>query len=114
MSLTASPKRESGANRMDHHFLRNATTQSGLKKTDFKGSKIDFKGLEEIVIIREDLNRKKTFSFGHCLNHLNPPSPPSLELRILYILYNILYICNLKKQLKVQYIGIFEEIDSFY
>ena len=38
----------------------------------------------------------------------------SLELRILYILYNILYICNLKKQLKVQYIGIFEEIDSFY
>ena len=38
----------------------------------------------------------------------------SLELRILYVLYNILYICNLKKQLKVQYIGIFEEIDSFY
>ena len=31
-----------------------------------------------------------------------------------YVLYNILYICNLKKQLKVQYIGIFEEIDSFY
>ena len=38
----------------------------------------------------------------------------SLELKILYILYDILYICNLKKQLKVQYIGIFEEIDSFY
>ena len=38
----------------------------------------------------------------------------SLELKVLYILYNILYICNLKKQLKVQYIGIFEEIDSFY
>ena len=72
MSLTASPKRESGANKIDHHFLRNATTQSGLKKTDFKGSKIDFKGLEEIVIIREDLNRKKTFSFGHCPNHLTP------------------------------------------
>ena len=115
MSLTASPKRESGANRMDHHFLRNATTQSGLKKTDFKGSKIDFKGLEEIVIIREDLNRKKTFSFGHCPNHLNPPPDPnsgnlvlfiseikfqdlkvSLELKLLNILYNILYICNLK------------------
>ena len=44
MSLTASPKRESGANRIDHHFLRNATTQSGSKKTDFKGSK-------EIIII---------------------------------------------------------------
>ena len=38
----------------------------------------------------------------------------SLELKILYILYDILYICNLKKQLKAQYIGIFEEIDSFY
>ena len=25
---------------------------------------------------REDLNRKKTFSFGHCPNHLTPPSPP--------------------------------------
>ena len=67
--------------------------------------------------ISEHINRKKkTFSFGHCPNHLNP-SPPwpqfgqlgplfseveiqdlkvSLELRILYILYDILYICNLK------------------
>ena len=23
--------------------------------------------------LREDINRKKTFSFGHCPNHLNPP-----------------------------------------
>ena len=23
--------------------------------------------------LREDLNREKTFSFGHCPNHLNPP-----------------------------------------
>ena len=37
----------------------------------------------------------------------------SLELTILYILYNLLYICNLKNS-TVQYIGIFEEIDSFY
>ena len=36
----------------------------------------------------------------------------SLGLKILYIHYNIIY--NLKKQLKIQYIGIFEEIDSFY
>ena len=35
------------------------------------------------------------------------------QLRILYVLYNILYM-QPKKQLKVQYIGIFEEIDSFY
>ena len=62
--------------------------------------------------------RKKTFSFGHCPNYLKQKNPPhwpqfgqlghlfseveiqdlkvSLELRILYILYNILYICNLK------------------
>ena len=69
------------------------------------------------VPIREDINRKKTFSFGHCPNHLNPPTPltpiratwssffssvfqsqiqdlkVSLELSILYMLYNI---CNLK------------------
>ena len=25
-----------------------------------------------IIIIREDIRRKKTFSFGHCPNHLNP------------------------------------------
>ena len=58
---------------------------------------------------------KRTFSFGHCPNYLTPTPWPqfgqlgplfseveiqdlkvSLELRILYILYNILYICNLK------------------
>ena len=87
-----------------------------------------------IHLFREGFNEKKTFSFGHCPNYLNTPPPwprfgqldplfseveiqdlkVSLELRILYILYDIRYICNLKKQLKVQYIGIFEEIDSFY
>ena len=65
--------------------------------------------------IREGVNGKKTFSFGHCPNHLTPPPDPnsgnlvlffsevkiqdlkvSLELKLLYILYNILYICNLK------------------
>ena len=30
----------------------------------------DLKG--RIVEIREDNNRKKTFSFGHCPKHLNP------------------------------------------
>ena len=28
------------------------------------------------MTIREDINRKKTFSFGHCPNHLNPPPHP--------------------------------------
>ena len=57
--------------------------------------------------------KKKTFSFGHCPNHLNPsPLTPiratwsfflevkiqDLGLKILYILYNILYTCNLKVQ----------------
>ena len=65
--------------------------------------------------LREGVNWKKKFSFGHCPNYLTPPPWPqfgqlgplfseveiqdlkvSLELRILYILYNILYICNLK------------------
>ena len=49
MSLTASPKRGSGANRIDHHFSRNTTTQRGSKKTDFKG-------LEKILIIIIALN----------------------------------------------------------
>ena len=35
----------------------------------------------------------------------------SLELKILYILYKYM---QPKKQLKVQNIGIFQEIDSFY
>ena len=26
-----------------------------------------------VIAVREDLNWKKTFSFGHCPNHLNPP-----------------------------------------
>ena len=55
---------------------------------------------------REDINRKKTFSFGHCPNDLNPPPPlnpiraiwsffskevkVSLELKILYILYRVI------------------------
>ena len=57
-----------------------------------------------IKTIREGVNGKKTFSFGHCPNHLNPPPSPqfgqlgplfleveiqdlkvSLELRILYM-----------------------------
>ena len=88
--------------------------------------------LDKYLIIREGLNGKKTSSFGHCPNHLTPPPLTpfratwsffwevkiqdlkiSLELKILYVLYDILYICNLKT-VKVQYIGIFEEIDSFY
>ena len=28
------------------------------------------------LLLREDIRRKKTFSFGHCPNHLNPPSWP--------------------------------------
>ena len=28
------------------------------------------------VSIREDINSKRTFSFGHCPNHLNTPPPP--------------------------------------
>ena len=86
-----------------------------------------------LVLGRDVLLRKNCSSFGFCLNYLPPFSQiwtistifsdvkiqdlkVGLELKILYILYDILYICIMqpKKQLKVQYIGIFEEIDSFY
>ena len=84
-------------------------------------------------IFREGLNGKKTFSFGHCPNHLNPPPPdPNSGNLVLFFgsqnsrfesqfrtkttIYTIQYTVYMqpKKQLKVQYIGIFEEIDSFY
>ena len=31
---------------------------------------------QQLLFLREGLNGKKTFSFGHCPNHLNPPIPP--------------------------------------
>ena len=33
---------------------------------------VDFR-LNITFFLREDISRKKTFSFGHCPNHLNPP-----------------------------------------
>ena len=65
--------------------------------------------------------KKKTFSFGHCPNHL-PPSPLT-PIWATWSFFSDVKIQDLKgegdilkpkKQLKVQYIGIFEEIDSFY
>ena len=85
----------------------------------------------QAVLIREDINRKKNVFFRVLPESPNPPPPDpnlgnfvlffgsqnsrfeSLELKILYILYNILYIYNLKKQFEVQIIGILEGIDSF-
>ena len=32
--------------------------------------------VDEQATVREDINGKKTFSFGHCPNHLTPPTPP--------------------------------------
>ena len=31
-------------------------------------------------LLRENIKRKKTFSFGHCPNHLTPPWPPLEQL----------------------------------
>ena len=82
--------------------------------------------------VRAVLLRKYCLSFGFC-----PPTPPSspklgqrvqlfsevgiqdlkdsLGLKMLYVLYIIIpYIYNLKKQFKVQIIGILDERDSFY
>ena len=79
--------------------------------------------------LREDLNWKKTFSFGHCPNYLNPPPITPIratwssffgrqnsrfesQFRTKNTIYTIWYTVYMqpKKQLKVQYIGIFEEI----
>ena len=69
---------------------------------------------------------KKTFSFGHCPNHLSPPPDPNAGNLVLFFpdvkIQDLKVtwgggegdILKPKKQLKVQYIGIFEEIDSFY
>ena len=32
--------------------------------------------VKKILFVREDINTKKKFSFGHCPNHLNPLIPP--------------------------------------
>ena len=37
-----------------------------------------------ICYIREDINEKKTFSFGHCPNHLNPPHDPNSGNLVLF------------------------------
>ena len=80
--------------------------------------------------VSEGLNEKKMFSFEHCPNHLNPPTPiratwsffRKSKFKIwksvwtkntIYTIWYTVYM-QPKKQLKVQYIGIFEEIDSFY
>ena len=41
-----------------------------LSKCNYSTNRCD---LWTELTIREDINRKKTFSFGHCPNHLNPP-----------------------------------------
>ena len=65
------------------------------------------------LFVREGLNEKKTFYFGHCSNYLTPPphDPNSGNLLLFFseveiqdltvslelkILYNILHISNLK------------------
>ena len=37
-------------------------------------------------MFREDTNEKKTFSFGHCPNHLNPPPDPNSGNLVLFFL----------------------------
>ena len=37
------------------------------------------------ILLREGVNEKKTFSFGHCLNHLKNPTPdPNLGNLVLF------------------------------
>ena len=48
--------------------------------------KIEYGAFHEFIIhIREDINEKKTLSFGHCPNPLNPPPPdPNLGNLVLF------------------------------
>ena len=84
----------------------------GVAKLGIKLGNVFFLGS---LALREGLNGKKNFSFGHCPNHLTLPPPwpqfgqlgpffsevkiqdlkVSLELRILYVLYNI-HIARMK------------------
>ena len=46
--------------------------------------KLEF-GVEPFCPLREGVNEKKTFSFGHCPNHLTPPPPdPNLGNLVLF------------------------------
>ena len=103
---------------LGQHLLQNGGAQPSRQRND----QFLLTPFERSKPLREDINTKKTFSFRHCTNHLIPQPPPprpqfgqlcpffsevkiqdlkgSLELKILYILYDILYICNLKDSLK--------------
>ena len=111
------------------HFPRNSTCSEraesrnvtvGLPRKKRKYSTICPLGKRSI--------EKKTFSFGHCPNYLTPPMTPiratwssffgsrNSRFESQFRTKNTIYTVYMqpKKQLKVQYIGIFEEIDSFY
>ena len=63
-------------------------------------------------------NFRKLFpspQFGQLVQLFSDVEIQDLKVSLgLKILYNIQYLCNLKKQFKVQIIGILEETDSFY
>ena len=56
------------------------------------------------VEIREDIRRKKTFSFGHCPNYL--PTPPWLQFGQLGPLFSDVKIQNLKNISKKEYLDV--------
>ena len=90
------------------------------------------KAAPTIQQLREDINEKKRFLSGIAQITYPPPMAPiratwssffgsqnsrfESQFRTKTTIYTIQYTVYMqpKKQLKVQYIGIFEEIDSFY
>ena len=107
------------------------TTSKNFKLASAKGRGTSVKAQHQVL--GKGSTEKETFSFGHCPNYLTPPPWPqfgqlgplfsdvkiqdlkvSLELKnTIYTIWYTVYMQPIK-QLKVQYIGIFEEIDSFY
>ena len=55
-----------------------------------------------VHILREDINRKKTFSFGHCPKHLNPPplTPIRATWSFFFGLQNLRFASHLRKVCK--------------
>ena len=61
-------------------FYLNTTCLAPVNHHDFGLNHMGWSGVVTVLQIkkilqtlREDIRRKKTFSFGHCPNHLNPP-----------------------------------------
>ena len=83
------------------------------KSTSAK-KQVSFCRVKQISLFREEVNRKKTFSFGHCPNHLNPPPhDPNSGILVLFFQKSKFKILKRHRKLmsfqaKLQVIGGFQ------